>query len=290
MKFLHLKGRWSKTAVGVIVATVFLAVPALSEDRFELLDTRELTVPGKALDLAVSPDGRWTFVLTSAGEVAVYDNSGRVIQMLGTGSGYEQLVYDSGGNKLVLVGPGKELKVLSLVMRFDIDSKSSPYRGTKGAPVTITVFSEFQCPYCAQLVPVLEQVMDKYQGKVMLVFKNYPLRRHRMARPAATAAMAANKQGHFWKYHDRIFENYRNISEEFLLTTARELGLDMKRFEEDRKSVDINNIINRDTQEASRIGVRGTPSVFINGKRLDQRSLEAFSTAIEKEIETARKS
>lgn len=289
MKVLPLKGRWGKTAACAILTAVFLSTPALYADRFELLGTREIPITGEAVDLAVSADGSWTFVLTAHGEVTVYDNAGRLIQTLKTGSGYERLEYDEGGNRLILAGSGQKLKVISLAMRFEIDSEASPYRGPNGAPVIITIYSEFQCPYCARLVPLLGQVMEKYPGKVALQFKNFPLRNHRMARPAAMAAMAADNQGLFWEYHDKIFENYRNLGNDLFVKIAREVNLDLERFEKDRKSVETNNIINRDIQEASRIGVRGTPTVFINGKRLGQRSLEAFSAAIEKELETIRK-
>ena len=107
-----------------------------------------------------------------------------------------------------------------------------------------------------------------------------------MARPAATAALAAENQGKFWEYHDKIFENYRNISEKMLTDTAREMGLNMGQFEKDRKDIRTNNLVNRDMQEGNRIGVRGTPTIFINGKRLGQRSLQAFSTAVEAELKT----
>jgi len=132
-------------------------------------------------------------------------------------------------------------------------------------------------------------LLEKFPGKVKVVFKNFPLRNHRMARPAAMAALAAEKQDQFWEYHDRIFANYRNLSDEFLVRTAREIGLDMDRFEKDRKSVDTNNLLNRDIQEASRIGVRGTPTIFINGRRQDKRSLEEFSSAVEAELNISRK-
>jgi protein-disulfide isomerase len=131
-------------------------------------------------------------------------------------------------------------------------------------------------------------VLEKYPGKVRLLFKNFPLRNHKMARPAAMAALAAGNQDRFWEYHDKVFENYRSISEEMLVKTAREIGLNMDQFERDRKNVKFNNLINRDLQEGSRIGVRGTPTVFINGKRLGQRSLGAFSAAIEAELRSGK--
>lgn len=105
-----------------------------------------------------------------------------------------------------------------------------------------------------------------------------------MAVPAAKAALAADKQGKFWEYHDKVFENYNKLSSELLEQIAQELDLDLDRFREDQSSQEISSLINRDLQEGGRIGVRGTPTIFINGKRLNQRSPEAFSAAIEGEL------
>jgi len=116
------------------------------------------------------------------------------------------------------------------------------------------------------------------------VYKNFPLKNHRLALPAAQAALAAGKQGKFWEYHDKVFENYNKLSNELFDQFARELDLDMERFRKERVSPEIMALINRDLREGSRIGVRGTPTIFINGNRLEQRSPEAFSAAIESEL------
>lgn len=105
-----------------------------------------------------------------------------------------------------------------------------------------------------------------------------------MALPAAKAALAAGKQGKFWEYHDKVFENFSQLSDEALKQFAMGLDLDMTRFNQDRSSPEIASLITRDRREANRIGVRGTPTLFVNGKRLKQRSLEAFSAAIENEL------
>lgn len=133
-------------------------------------------------------------------------------------------------------------------------------------------------------MPLLEQVLEKYPGKVKLVFKNFPLRNHAQAKPAAIAALAAGKQGKFWEYHDMIFENYKGLNNEAFEKFARDLGLDMKKFAGDRKSKDLADLVNADLQEGSRAGVRGTPSIFVNGRRLNQRSLEGFSAVIDREL------
>jgi protein-disulfide isomerase len=127
-------------------------------------------------------------------------------------------------------------------------------------------------------------VLDKYPGKVRLAFKNFPLRNHKLAKPAAQAALAAGKQGKFWEYHDKVFEKYNKLTAELLEQFAQELGLDMDRFRKESGNAEIASLINRDLREGSRIGVRGTPTIFVNGKRLGQRSIEAFSVAIENEL------
>ncbi len=127
-------------------------------------------------------------------------------------------------------------------------------------------------------------MLEKYPQKARLVFKNFPLNNHKLAQPAATAAMAAGNQGKFWEYHDRVFENYNKLNEGLLEQFAQELNLDMERFRNERLNPEITSLINRDLREGSRIGVRGTPTIFVNGKRLGQRSMEAFSAAIENEL------
>ena len=133
-------------------------------------------------------------------------------------------------------------------------------------------------------MPLLEQVLEKYPKDVRLVFKNFPLRNHALARPAAVAALAAGEQGKFWEYHDMVFENYQRLSEPLLQEFAGRLELDVEMFEAARKRADLNASVSRDMQEGSRAGVRGTPTIFVNGRRLNQRSLEGFSAMIEREL------
>lgn len=117
-----------------------------------------------------------------------------------------------------------------------------------------------------------------------MIFKNFPIRNHKLAQPAAKAALAAGKQGKFWEYHDKVFENYNKLTDGLLKQFAQDLDLDINRFRKERDSKEIASLINRDLREASRIGVRGTPTIFVNGKRLGQRSIEAFSAAIQNEL------
>ena len=133
-------------------------------------------------------------------------------------------------------------------------------------------------------MPLLEQVLEKYPKDVKLVFLNFPLRNHNFARQSAAAALAAGNQGKFWPYHDALFRDYSKLNEEKIVSIAVDLGLNMGKFDKDRASPELNNLINRDLQQGQAAGVRGTPTIFINGKLLSNRSLEGFSQAIEREL------
>jgi len=133
-------------------------------------------------------------------------------------------------------------------------------------------------------VPVLEQVLEKNPNQVKLVFKNFPIRNHKFAMPAAVAALAADKQGKFWEFHDLLFKDYNRLNEQKVKEIAQQLKLDMVKFEKDRKDPRIRAMINRDMAEGNRAGVRGTPTVFINGRLLRNRNPAGFQELIEKAL------
>ena len=123
-------------------------------------------------------------------------------------------------------------------------------------------------------------MLDKNPGKVNLVIKHFPLASHKFARRAAAVALAADRQGKFWECHDKIFENYKTINEAKVQEIANEIGLDLERLNKDSKDPAINKLINRDVFNGRQSGVRGTPAIFVNGKRLKNRSLAGFQQAI----------
>jgi protein-disulfide isomerase len=130
-------------------------------------------------------------------------------------------------------------------------------------------------------------VIEKYPNQVKIVYKNFPIQSHKYSEPAAKAAMAAQKQGKFWPFHDLLYANYKNLSDKKMLDIANQLKLDMVRFEKDRKDPAIVRKVRADIRDGNKSGIRGVPTVFINGRRLRQRSLEGFSEMIEKELQKA---
>jgi protein-disulfide isomerase len=136
---------------------------------------------------------------------------------------------------------------------------------------------------------VLEQLLEKYPDQVKLIFLSFPLRNHRFAKKAAIAAFAAKKQGKFWEYHDRLFANLESINDQKLLEIAREVGLDMERFEKDINDLKIVARINQDIRLGAYLGVRATPTVFINGSVSKGRTLEALQADVEQELRKVKK-
>lgn len=133
-------------------------------------------------------------------------------------------------------------------------------------------------------MPVFEQVLEQYPESVRIVFKNFPLSFHKEAMPAALAALAADGQGRFWEMHDLLFENSSQLSKSKIDELAASLGLDMTRFRYDVTSNFVGQWLNRDVQAGLEAGVTGTPAVFVNGRKLKDRSLSGFKKLINNEL------
>jgi protein-disulfide isomerase len=169
----------------------------------------------------------------------------------------------------------------------NIDIGNSPVRGPAKAPVTIVEFSDFQCPFCGRVEPTLSEILKKYDGKVKIVWKNQPLPFHPNARPAAKAAMAvlAQSKDKFWDMHDKMFANQGKLGNDQYEAWAKELGLDVNKFKEDFASNKFDEAIDEDSKLGRSVGASGTPTFFINGKKLvGAQPVEQFSAAIDEAL------
>ncbi|MBE9030859.1 thioredoxin domain-containing protein [filamentous cyanobacterium LEGE 11480] len=128
-------------------------------------------------------------------------------------------------------------------------------------------FSDFQCPFCAEAHKNIKQFVKKRSGEVTLVYKHLPLEQiHPEAVPAAQAAWAAQQQGKFWEFHDAMFENQDRINPDFYQETAKQLGLDLEKFERDRKSKTAQKAVEDDLKLARSLEISGTPTFIMNGQ------------------------
>lgn len=281
-------------SVCLILIAFSLVIPlrsqiAAAEDvEWETVNTLQMEAPSR--DVAFSPDGSKIFVLSETGKVNIYSAAGEPKGTIEVGKEADQIRVGPKGDLLIVNSRrNKSIRVIQLEYVQDIDISGSPFKGPEDAPVVLTIFDDFECPYCARLVPVLDQVVKQYPEAVKLVFKHFPLRNHKHAVKAALASMAAEKQGKFWEFHDLLFANYNQLSDEKIEEIAQTLNLDMERFKTDMQDPALVNTIRQDIMQAVNAGVRGTPTLFVNGKRLQDRSMEGFQEAIEKELKTNSK-
>jgi protein-disulfide isomerase len=239
----------------------------------------------KPLDVAMSvSDGR-LFVLLEGGSVQILSANGQVQERFQADKDITSLEVSPDGKRLYL-GNGKtnELQFIDLSIVYRLPVNDSATKGPADAPVTITVFDDFQCPYCARLLPTLEKALAAYPQNVRLVFKHFPLSMHKFANQAAKASIAARNQGKFWPLHDLLFANYNKLNDEKISELAKSVGLDMERFEKDLANPALQQEISADMKLGTEVGVRGTPSVYINGAQLKDRSLKGFRAAIDAEL------
>jgi len=172
--------------------------------------------------------------------------------------------------------------------RFRAEVKDAPVKGAKDALVTIVQYSDFQCPFCGRVEPTVAQVMKEYSGKVRVVWHDLPLPFHPNAMPAAIAARAAKDQGKFWEMHDKIFADQQHMDRPTYEKYAQELGLNMGKFKAALDAEKGKEAIQQDGASGGKIGARGTPAFFINGKFLSgAQPFEMFKTKIDEELKTA---
>ena len=133
-------------------------------------------------------------------------------------------------------------------------------------------------------MPVLEQVFEQNPDKVKIVFKNFPIRGHAFAVKAAQAALAAYGQGMFWEFHDLLFKNYNVLSDEKIEEIRSQLGLDANQFKARMNDPRILVQINADAGLGRKVGVQGTPTVFVNGRLIRDKSANGFKIAVDEAL------
>lgn len=167
-----------------------------------------------------------------------------------------------------------------------------PTRGAADALVSIVVFSDFECPYCSRLEPTFDELLQRYPNDLRIVWMNHPLPFHQNAMPAAQAALEAFDQGvdtQFWAYHQRLFANQRALTRPDLERYAQEIGLDMMMFNAALDNNEHRQVISEQTALAERLGARGTPASFVNGRYVGgAQPATGFTTVIDEELARAR--
>ncbi|MDP2105611.1 MAG: thioredoxin domain-containing protein, partial [Desulfobulbaceae bacterium] len=182
-----------------IVRPLFAAVGlffALSSSVSAAVETATVTTlnpSGKPVDTSVSADGRWLFVLTGKGTVDIFETNGTLKDTIKIEGQADTIASSPNGDRLFLSSKGEgTISVIAVDFVQHIETAGAPFKGAENAPVVVAVFTDFQCPYCAKISPLMDQVLALYPKDVKVAHKNFPLQSHQFAIPAAIAAFAAN--------------------------------------------------------------------------------------------------
>jgi len=185
-------------------------------------------------------------------------------------------LFAEAGVKILLDPPRVEITV----------AEGTPSRGTADAPVVLIEYTDYQCPYCTRIQPTLDELVKRYEGKLLHVFKNLPLPMHAEAPLAAEAALCAQDQGKFWELHDWLFVNQRSLSRESIIAAAGELGVDTGVFAACIDQGKYSVRVKAEMAEANSYGITGTPGFLINGRVITgARPIEMFEEIIDDELE-----
>ena len=165
-----------------------------------------------------------------------------------------------------------------------VSTDDDPSRGPATAPVTVVVFTDFQCPSCAANHPIIDEVTKSYGSKVRLVVRDFPLDIHENARKAAEAANAAFAQGKFFEYIELLFKNQKALDVSSLKKYATDIGLNRARFDRELDSGAYEQEVDHDVIDGVEYGIPGTPTVFVNGMRVNRLSAETLHAAIDRAL------
>jgi protein-disulfide isomerase len=147
-----------------------------------------------------------------------------------------------------------------------IDVADAPMKGSPTAKITLVEFADYECPHCKRFQPVLHQILDEFRSDVKLYFKHYPLPQHTNARLAAEAAVAAQKQGKFWQFQDKLWEKSDDLTPAEIEKAAKDSGLDVAKFRQDLASEAVKARVQKDRSDGAAAGIQATPTLYINGR------------------------
>ncbi len=183
---------------------------------------------------------------------------------------------------------GKEagLRVLLEEPRTNVPiPEGEPSIGPKNAKVTVVEFSDFQCPYCQKSHPGVQQLIDEYKDRVRFVYRDYPIETHARARQSALAARCVGEQDRFWEYANNLMTSSGTLLDDDLLSRVQKVGGDVKKFRDCYESRRFDEAIDKSFHDAKRLGLRGTPTFFVNGRSFyGAQTYDSLKALVEEEL------
>lgn len=257
----------------------------------------DVEVPGRgaqSVPFLVSENGRYLIIGSdSAVNIDSFEDSpveGLKQGTLNVGRGPIPVLVSDDGKK-ILVGELLDTTVNPLKEITDkISMENVPMKGNENAEVTVVEYSDFQCPFCKRGASMLPQILEDYQDKVKIVYKQLPLSNHKWAKPASIASLCSFEQDpeKFWEFHDSVFEKQNEINvdnaDARLKEIAQNIGLDVAAYEKCIESEEIAARVQSDIEEAKAIGVSSTPTFVVDGMIVPGANLEALKNAIDSRL------
>lgn len=252
-----------------------------------------IPIPRGEFPILMSADGKYLIINDEIIDISAFKASKL--------AGFKEGSFNMGGHQPVPIfvsDNGKYLVLGSEIFDTTVDPhkevmekitlKDVPTKGSADAKVTIVEYSDFQCPFCKKGKDMIPSILKEYDGKVKLSYKQLPLTMHNWAMPAAIAATCVYQEGgndKFWAYHDKLFDNQKNItlenSKEKFNQYAKEVGLDTKKFDACLQSKEVKAKIESQIKEATEVGVQSTPTFVVNGMIVPGANPEGLKSAIE---------
>ncbi len=258
---------------------------SLTEAKIQFDPPKDIQLEDTPKDIIFSRDGSTAFILGQKSIMIYSLPEAKVTDSIPLTKAYSQIALSPDESTFYLTSQDSpQVAVIQFAFINDIAVGKSPVIGNAKAPVTLAAFLDYQCPYCAKVYPLLQEVMKKYPNDVKLVIKQFPLAMHKFAEKAARAALAAAMQNKYEKVTELFFTNFSTLNDETIRKYVQEAGVDMQKFDKDIESAEIKDILQQDLQAGKEARVRGVPALFINGILPKGRSIEVFSQIVDEEL------
>lgn len=168
--------------------------------------------------------------------------------------------------------------------KINISLEGYPFKGGKNAKVTVVEFADYKCPHCKEASNVLKEVSEKYKDKIKVVFLDFPLRMGGLSTTIAHGGVCADKQGKFWEYHYKAFQEQASLKADSPVKFAETLGLNVDTFKACLAASSTKEKVEKSRAEGERIGVQGTPAIYVNGQKLAGYDAEELKKLIDKNL------
>ena len=275
-----------KTVLFLLTVAVLLCITSGASAKIEWEFLQDIPVPETPKDIALTKDAATAYILGTE-NIHVYSfKEQKFTDTIPVQNSYSNIALTPEGDRILLTREkDRSLSIIEISEIFDLPIGDSAVIGNRKARVSVSAFLDYQCPYCARIFPVLEQLLKKYPDSINVVIKQFPLRSHKFSRHAARASLAAARQDKCLEMSKLLFKEARRLNDTTIRKQAETAGLDLAQFDRDYKDPALEKIINRDYGQGRKAKVRGVPAIFVNGKPAKRaRSLPALSKMIDKAL------